>query len=79
MCIFSISFSVNLLLNEPIMVPATCHKRTAPNIIGTKLEMNTFKMIVMNGRAGTMMGSFSSKFTEKEIENIHTYLSNAKK
>tara|TARA_B110000008_G_scaffold73670_2_gene74756 strand:- start:511 stop:786 length:276 start_codon:yes stop_codon:yes gene_type:complete len=58
---------------------ATCHKRTAPNIIGTKLEMNTFKMIVMNGRAGTMMGSFSSKFTEKEIENIHTYLSNAKK
>ena len=41
--------------------------------------MNTFKMIVMNGRAGTMMGSFSSKFTEKEIENIHTYLSNAKK
>ena len=57
---------------------ATCHKRTAPNIIGTKLKINTFKMIVKNGRAGTMMGSFKNKFTEKEIENIYSYLSNSK-
>ena len=57
---------------------ATCHKRTAPNIIGTKLKINTFKMIVKNGRAGTMMGSFKNKFTEKEIENIYSYLSSIK-
>ena len=43
---------------------ATCHKRTAPNIIGTKLNSSTFLMIVKNGRAGTMMGSFKSKFSE---------------
>tara|TARA_B100000809_G_C15108396_1_gene519628 strand:+ start:82 stop:183 length:102 start_codon:yes stop_codon:yes gene_type:complete len=28
-------------------------------------------MIVKNGRAGTMMGSFKNKFSEKEIENIY--------
>ena len=55
---------------------ATCHKRTAPNIMGTKLKINAFKAIVMNGRAGTMMGSFSKKYSEKEIENIYLYLSN---
>jgi mono/diheme cytochrome c family protein len=54
---------------------ATCHKRTAPNIMGTKLKINTFKAVVMNGRAGTMMGSFSNKYSEKEIENIYLYLS----
>ena len=54
---------------------ATCHKRTAPNIMGTKLKINTFKAVVLNGRAGTMMGSFSNKYSEKEIENIYLYLS----
>lgn len=58
---------------------ATCHKRTAPNIIGTKLKINSFKMIVKNGRAGTMMGAFKNKFSEKEIENIYYYLSTSKK
>ena len=54
---------------------ATCHKRTAPNIMGTKLKINTFKAVVLNGRAGTMMGSFSNKYSEKEIENIYLNLS----
>tara|TARA_B100001175_G_C19150132_1_gene467847 strand:+ start:234 stop:497 length:264 start_codon:yes stop_codon:yes gene_type:complete len=54
---------------------ATCHKRTAPNIIGTKLKSATFLMIVKYGRAGTMMGSFKSKFSDDEIISIYTYLS----
>ena len=58
---------------------ATCHKRTAPNIIGTKLKINSFKMIVKNGRAKTMMGAFKNKLSEKEIENIYYYLSTSKK
>ena len=53
---------------------ATCHKRTAPNIIGTNLKEKTFLMIVKHGRAGTMMGSFKSKFTDKEILDIYSYL-----
>ena len=61
---------------------ATCHKRTAPNIIGTKLNSSTFLMIVKNGRAGTMMGSFKSKFSDDEIKDDSDYLpfiANAKK
>jgi mono/diheme cytochrome c family protein len=54
---------------------ATCHKRTAPNIIGTKLNSSTFLMIVKNGRAGTMMGSFKRKFSDDEILDIYSYLS----
>ena len=54
---------------------ATCHKRTAPNIIGTKLKSSTFLMIVKNGRAGTMMGSFKSKFSDDEILSIYNFLS----
>ena len=54
---------------------ATCHKRTAPNILGTKLKPATFLMIVKNGRAGTMMGSFKSKFSDDEILNIYNFLS----
>ena len=54
---------------------ATCHKRTAPNIIGTKLKSTTFLMIVKNGRAGTMMGSFKSKFTDDEILKIYNFVS----
>lgn len=57
---------------------ATCHKRTAPNILGTKLNLNTFKMIVKNGRSGTMMGSFKSKFSDIQIESIYSYLSKYK-
>ena len=55
---------------------ATCHKRTAPNIIGTKLKETTFLMIVKNGRSGTMMGSFKSKFSDNEILDIYSYLTN---
>ena len=54
---------------------ATCHKRTAPNIMGTKLKSTTFLMIVKNGRAGTMMGSFKSKFSDDEILSIFKFLS----
>ena len=54
---------------------ATCHKRTAPNIIGTNLKSATFLMIVKNGRAGTMMGSFKSKFSDDEILSIYKFLS----
>ena len=54
---------------------ATCHKRTAPNIIGTKLKPATFLMVVKNGRAGTMMGSFKSKFSDDDILNIYNFLS----
>jgi len=32
-------------------------------------------MIVKNGRAGTMMGSFKSKFSDDEILSIYNFLS----
>ena len=54
---------------------ATCHKRTAPNIISTKLKSYPVPMIVKNGRPGTMMGSFKRKFNDEEILSIHSYLS----
>ena len=53
---------------------ATCHKRTAPNIIGTSLKEKTFLMIVKYGRAGTMMGSFKNKFKDNDILDIYSYL-----
>ena len=53
---------------------AACHKKAAPNLNGTTLGYNVFKNIVLNGRGGTMMGSFKSKFDDQDIENIYNYL-----
>ena len=53
---------------------AACHKKTAPNLLGTTLDYNVFKSIVLNGRSGTMMGSFKSKFSEHEVKSIYSFL-----
>ena len=55
-----------------------CHKKSAPNLNGTSLKYNVFRNIVVNGRSGTMMGAFKSRFNEEEIIYIYTYLKNSR-
>ena len=55
---------------------AACHKKTAPNLNGTVLKYDVFASVVLNGRPGTMMGAFNSKFNHTDIKNINEFLRN---
>lgn len=58
---------------------AICHMKSAPKLFNTKIKKDVFIKIVLNGRQGTMMGSFQKKLNLSDIEKIYFYLtSNAK-
>ncbi len=70
---YSNSITGEVLFNKNC---AACHKKSAPNLSGTNLKLKVFRSVVINGRAGTMMGAFQSKLNDEEVSKIYYFLIN---